>query len=109
MDPLISEEWGKFCSGKRAVLIVEEGQPEYIEQAACQILRQHDVNTRIVGKGPLPMFGEYSVDVLRLGLGEFLDQWAPQLRAHAGTVAARKTQVSAVAWRETGGAGAPTL
>jgi indolepyruvate ferredoxin oxidoreductase alpha subunit len=94
--PLISEEWVKFCSGKRAVLIVEEGQPEYIEQAACQILRQHDVNTRIVGKGPLPMFGEYSVDVLRVGLGEFLDQWAPQLRAHAGTAAARKTEVSAV-------------
>ncbi len=94
--PLIPEEWAKFCSGKRAVLIVEEGQPEYIEQAACQILRQHDVNTRIVGKGPLPMFGEYSVDVLRKGLGEFLDQWAPQLRAHAGTVAARKTEVSAV-------------
>jgi indolepyruvate ferredoxin oxidoreductase alpha subunit len=94
--PLVSEEWVKFCSGKRAVLIVEEGQPEYIEQAACQILRQHDVNTRIVGKGPLPMFGEYSVDVLRVGLGEFLDQWAPQLRAHAGTAAARKTEVSAV-------------
>ncbi len=94
--PLIPEEWAKFCSGKRAVLIVEEGQPEYIEQAACQMLRQHDVNTRIVGKGPLPMFGEYSVDVLRKGLGEFLDQWAPQLRAHAGTVAARKTEVSAV-------------
>ena len=94
--PLIPEEWAKFCSGKRAVLIVEEGQPEYIEQAACQMLRQHDVNTRIVGKGPLPMFGEYSVDVLRKGLGEFLDQWAPQLRSHAGTVAARKTEVSAV-------------
>ncbi len=94
--PLIPEEWAKFCSGKRAVLIVEEGQPEYIEQAASQMLRQHDVNTRIVGKGPLPMFGEYSVDVLRVGLGEFLDRWAPQLRAHAGTVAARKTEVSAV-------------
>src|SRR5882724_395584 len=94
--PLIPEEWAKFCSGKRAVLIVEEGQPEYIEQAACQMLRQHDVNTRIVGKGPLPMFGEYSVDVLRKGLGEFLDEWAPQLRSHAGTVAARKTEVSAV-------------
>jgi len=42
------------------------------------------------------MFGEYSVDVLRQGIGEFIDQWAPQLRAHAGTVAARKTEVSAI-------------
>ncbi len=27
--PLVAEEWLRFCSGKRAVLIVEEGQPEY--------------------------------------------------------------------------------
>jgi indolepyruvate ferredoxin oxidoreductase, alpha subunit len=95
--PLVPEEWAKFCSGKRAVLIIEEGQPEYIEQAASQILHQHDVNTRIVGKGTLPRFGEYSVDVLRKGIGEFIDQWAPQLRARAGTAAIRKTEVSAVA------------
>jgi len=95
--PLIPEEWVKFCSGKRAVLIVEEGQPEYIEQAASQILRRHDVNARIVGKGMLPMFGEYSVDVLRAGLGEFIDQWGPQLRAGGTAVAPRKTEVSAAA------------
>src|SRR6202022_3247761 len=90
--PLVPEEWVKFCSGKRAVLIVEEGQPEYIEQAASQILRQHDVNARIVGKGALPMFGEYSVDVLRKGIGEFIDKWAPPLRTGGGGVAARKTE-----------------
>ena len=27
--PLVPEEWRRFCGGKRAVLIVEEGQPEY--------------------------------------------------------------------------------
>ena len=95
--PLVPEEWVKFCSGKRAVLIVEEGQPEYIEQAACQILRQHDVNTRIVGKGPLPMFGEYTVDVLRKGIGEFIDKWAPALRTGGGPATTRKTEVSPVA------------
>jgi len=95
--PLVPEEWVKFCSGKRAVLIVEEGQPEYIEQAACQILRRHDVNTRIVGKGPLPMFGEYTVDALRKGIGEFIDKWAPALRTGGGAVATRKTGVSPVA------------
>ncbi len=95
--PLVPEEWVKFCSGKRAVLIVEEGQPEYIEQAACQILRQHDVNTRIVGKGPLPMFGEYTVDVLRKGIGEFIDKWAPALRTGGGAATTRKTEVSPVA------------
>jgi indolepyruvate ferredoxin oxidoreductase, alpha subunit len=84
--PLVAEEWRRFCGGKRCVLIVEEGQPEYLEQAASQILRQGDIATRIVGKGVLPMQGEYTVDVLRKGLGDFLDQWAPELRtARTGT------------------------
>src|ERR1700682_1539233 len=95
--PLVPEEWVKFCSGKRAVLIVEEGQPEYIEQAASQILRQHDVNARIVGKEALPMFGEYTVDVLRKGISEFIGQWAPLLRSDAAIAAARKTEVSPAA------------
>jgi indolepyruvate ferredoxin oxidoreductase, alpha subunit len=72
--PLVPAEWVKFCSGKRAVLIVEEGQPEFIEQAATQILHQHGLNTRIVGKELLPRFGEYTVDALRKGIGEFIGQ-----------------------------------
>src|SRR5207237_3877026 len=51
--PLVPEEWVKFCSGKRAVLVVEEGQPEFIEQAASQILRKHNVSAQLVGKDPL--------------------------------------------------------
>jgi indolepyruvate ferredoxin oxidoreductase alpha subunit len=86
--PLVPEEWVRFCSGKRAVLIVEEGQPEFIEQSANQILRQNDVSARIVGKAVLPMFGEYSVDALRSGIGRFIEQWAPQLRPGAPTRAA---------------------
>ncbi len=61
--PLVSEEWVRFCAGKRAVLVIEEGQPEFIEQAANQILRQQDVHdAHLVGKEVLPMFGEYTVD-----------------------------------------------
>jgi indolepyruvate ferredoxin oxidoreductase alpha subunit len=65
--PLVPEEWVRFCRGKRAVLIAEEGQPDFIEQAASQILHKHAVNTRLLGKGVLPMHGEYNVDVLRAG------------------------------------------
>ncbi|MGH8132797.1 MAG: thiamine pyrophosphate-dependent enzyme [Steroidobacteraceae bacterium] len=90
--PLVSAEWVRFCSGKRAVLVIEEGQPEFIEQAANQMLRRADVNTRIVGKEMLPVFGEYTVEVLRKGLGAFVDEWAPQL--HAGGTAARRTNVA---------------
>ena len=95
--PLVPAEWVKFCSGKRAVLVVEDGQPEFIEQAATQILHQHDLNTRIVGKEVLPQFGEYSVDALRKGLAAFIDKWAPQLSAGGGAsaaVSARKPAVS---------------
>ena len=86
--PLVPDEWARFCAGKKAVLVVEEGQPEFIEQAAAQILHRHDVRTRLVGKGVLPMSGEYTADVLRKGLGEFIDRWAPGLRAGVGLRAA---------------------
>jgi indolepyruvate ferredoxin oxidoreductase alpha subunit len=79
--PLIADEWVRFCAGKRAILVIEEGQPEFIEQQASQILRRQDLNTRLCGKEILPMFGEYTVDVLRKGIGAFIDQWAPHLRA----------------------------
>src|SRR4030088_630216 len=98
--PLVPAEWVKFCCGKRAVLIVEEGQPEFIEQAATQILHQHDLSTRIVGKEVLPQFGEYTVDALRKGIGAFIDKWAPQLSADgkaSAAVPARKPAVSAEA------------
>jgi indolepyruvate ferredoxin oxidoreductase alpha subunit len=78
--PLVPEEWARFCAGKRAVLVVEEGQPEFIEQAANQILRQREVSTPLLGKGVLPMYGEYTVDVLRKGVAAFIGQWAPGLR-----------------------------
>ena len=93
--PLVPAEWVKFCSGKRAVLVVEEGQPEFIEQAATQILHQNDLNTRIVGKEVLPQFGEYSVDALRKGLSSFIDKWAPQLSAGGGASAAVPAAVPA--------------
>src|ERR1700761_1846426 len=55
--PLIDDEVKAFCAGKRAVLMVEEGQPEFIEQALNTILRQADINTRILGKEILPKAG----------------------------------------------------
>jgi indolepyruvate ferredoxin oxidoreductase alpha subunit len=83
--PLVPEEWVRFCRGKRAVLIAEEGQPEFIEQAATQILHRHEVSTRLLGKGVLPMHGEYNVDVLRAGFEKFISEWAPSLRTVRGT------------------------
>ncbi|MGE5536523.1 MAG: indolepyruvate ferredoxin oxidoreductase, partial [Acidobacteriota bacterium] len=58
--PLVPEEIIAFCAGKRAVLIVEEGYPDYIEQAVNVELRRADMQTRVLGKGPLPKAGEYA-------------------------------------------------
>jgi len=73
--PLVPEEFTNFAAGKRAILIIEEGQPEFIEQAASMFFRQADVPTRIVGKGPLPMAGEYTGAVVLAGLRAFLTEY----------------------------------
>jgi indolepyruvate ferredoxin oxidoreductase alpha subunit len=73
--PLVPEEFTQFAAGKRAILIIEEGQPEFIEQAASLFFRQADVQTRIVGKGPLPMAGEYTGAVVIAGIRKFLTQY----------------------------------
>jgi len=74
--PLVDAEIVRFCAGKRAVLLVEEGQPDYIEQNLHAILRKADVQTRIVGKDVLPMAGEYTGEVMLAGLRAFLERHA---------------------------------
>ncbi|MDA0652422.1 MAG: indolepyruvate ferredoxin oxidoreductase subunit alpha [Proteobacteria bacterium] len=75
--PLVPDELVRFCAGKEAVLVVEEGQPDYIEQALHAILRKADVNTKILGKDVLPMGGEYTSEVMIRGLIGFLEQQGP--------------------------------
>ena len=70
--PLIPDEVKAFCLGKRDVLIVEEGFPDYIEQAVNAELRRADIQTRIHGKGALPKAGEYTGEVMLRGLANFL-------------------------------------
>src|ERR1035438_8812047 len=75
--PLVPEEIRGFCAGKRAVLVVEEGHPDYIEQAINVELRRAAIQTRVDGKGPLPQAGEYTSDVLLEGLAAFLQDTKP--------------------------------
>jgi indolepyruvate ferredoxin oxidoreductase, alpha subunit len=75
--PLVPEELTSFCAGKRAVLVVEEGHPEYIEHALNVELRRADLQTRVLGKGPLPKAGEYTAEVLLNGLAAFLAEARP--------------------------------
>ncbi|MDM7955690.1 indolepyruvate ferredoxin oxidoreductase subunit alpha [Blastomonas sp.] len=75
--PLIPDEVQAFCAGKSAVLIVEEGQPEFIEHELNTLVRRADLNTRIAGKDMLPRSGEYTADVIKQGVAKFLRAHAP--------------------------------
>ena len=77
--PLIDDEIKRFCAGKRAVLMVEEGQPDFLEQALHAVLRKADLQTKVIGKDVLPKGGEYTGDAVLRGLRRFLDQVAPNL------------------------------
>jgi indolepyruvate ferredoxin oxidoreductase alpha subunit len=77
--PLIPDELRAFCADKRAVLVVEEGQPEFIEHELNTILRKADLQTRVAGKDVLPRAGEYTGQVLREGVASFLRLHAPAL------------------------------
>ena len=77
--PLVDKEFVRFCAGKKAILIVEEGQPDYIEQAVNTILRRADIQTRVHGKDMLPMAGEYTGGVVREGIRKFIAKVRPDL------------------------------
>jgi len=77
--PLVDAEIKKFCAGKRAVLVIEEGQPDFIEQNLNTILRRADIQTKIHGKDVLPMAGEYTASTVMKGILQFVELCAPQL------------------------------
>ena len=76
--PLVPEELREFCASKRAVLVVEEGYPDYIEQAVHVELRRADIQTRVLGKGPLPKAGDYCLRRAAGGLAAFLQDAKPE-------------------------------
>jgi indolepyruvate ferredoxin oxidoreductase alpha subunit len=77
--PLIPAELAAFAEGKRALLVVEEGQPEYLEQSISLLLRQAGLATEVIGKGPFPRAGEYTGAVMRQGLEAFVERFRPEV------------------------------
>jgi indolepyruvate ferredoxin oxidoreductase alpha subunit len=87
--PVIDAEVLRFCAGKRAVLVVEEGQPNYLEQAIASLLHQAQSTTAVHGKGMLPAAGEYTAAELLKGARAFL--------AHCGRLPAEASAAPAPA------------
>lgn len=73
--PLIDSELIKFCEGKRAVLVLEEGQPNFVEQNITAILNRHKCQTELHGKDFLPMAGEYNTQTMLKGIRAFLEHY----------------------------------
>lgn len=79
--PLVDDELRGFCQGKEAVLMIEEGQPEFIEQEATTSLRRADLQTRLHGKDMFPRAGEYTTTVVLKALLKFFKRYQPDLQA----------------------------
>jgi indolepyruvate ferredoxin oxidoreductase, alpha subunit len=99
--PLVPEEVIEFSKNKTAVLVLEEGQPEFIEHEIAAFLRRADAPAKLHGKDCLHMAGEYNVEALVRGLQKFLGQHAPHLDTSSGTqwlnaVESTKKQASAL-------------
>ena len=71
--PLVPDEVVAFCRDKREVLIVEEGQPAYLEEAILATLRRAEAHgVKVRGKDVLPLAGEYTGEVVLTGISRFL-------------------------------------
>ena len=77
--PLVPEEIIEFARDKAAVLVLEEGQPEFIDQEIATLLRRADVATPLRGKDCMHMAGEYSAEAMVRGLSKFVAAHAPRL------------------------------
>ncbi len=104
--PLVPDEVVTFCNGRRAVLMVEEGQPDYLEQAINAILRRASIDAAVHGKDVFPMAGEYTGEVVLNGIGRFLQAAAPP-GVDLGKIAAVMDGVSAAKTRAAEILGAP--
>jgi indolepyruvate ferredoxin oxidoreductase alpha subunit len=100
--PVIDDEVVRFCADKRAVLMIEEGQPDYLEQNVHAILRKAGLATQLCGKDVLPMAGEYTTQVIRDGLAAFLRAKCPDALGAAGAGAARDRAAATALGGEAG-------
>ena len=75
--PLVPEQLAAFCIGKRGVLVVEEGQPEYIEQEIATLLRRREARRRCTARTCCRRPPKYSIEVLAEGLLRFAGRYLP--------------------------------
>jgi indolepyruvate ferredoxin oxidoreductase alpha subunit len=90
--PLVPEEIIGFAKDKKAVLVLEEGQPEFIEQEIATVLRRADEPAKLHGKDFMHMAGEYNLEAMVRGLARFLGLHAPHLDTNPGAAWLKSVQ-----------------
>ncbi len=98
--PLSHEQIAAFAADKEALLVVEEGSPEYIEHEIAAVLRRRTLTTTLHGKDMLPATGELTPEAMSLALVQFFEQHLPSIdvlpvRARLDATAARRQQLAA--------------
>ena len=86
---LVPDEITRFCADKRAVLVLEEGHPEFIEFELGAVLARAASRCEVRGKATMAAAGEYTVERIVRGLERFAAEFAPAL-----------STAPAVAWRD---------
>jgi indolepyruvate ferredoxin oxidoreductase, alpha subunit len=77
IHPLVPEEIIGFLRGKRRVLVVEEGMPNYIERELKALAHEARLDVEIQGKDLLSPHGEYVPALVIGGLRKFLTSARP--------------------------------
>jgi indolepyruvate ferredoxin oxidoreductase alpha subunit len=77
LHPTVPEELLGFLRGKRQVLVVEEGMPNYLEQELKALAHEARLEVEIHGKDLLSPNGEYVPQVVMRGLTRFLSVAEP--------------------------------
>lgn len=77
--PVVDDEIVQFAESKKAIILIEEGQPDYIEQNLHAVLRRADIATKLHGKDFLPVAGEYTPAAVTKGLLDFFQKYNSEL------------------------------
>jgi indolepyruvate ferredoxin oxidoreductase alpha subunit len=81
IHPLVPEQLVDFLEGKRRVLVLEEGMPNFIEQELKALAYDRALSVRIEGKDTVAAQGEYVPEVVLAALTRFLGGEAEGRRA----------------------------
>jgi indolepyruvate ferredoxin oxidoreductase alpha subunit len=72
IHPLVPDEISDFLKDKDSVLIVEEGNPAFIEEQIRSIIQRSEMSCSVYGKNVIPTTGEYLTPAVRAGIATYL-------------------------------------